>query len=172
MPYCVTTLQIGIRMSHIMSSTSLKSAFDHQGFGEAPVLEVGALEPLQDRWEQAQVETLSGKVVQLNPRELSLWAGRFTAEELDELVIPKRTLARRRAQNEALTVEETDKALRLARISAEADRVFGDPAKSSRWLRKKSAALSGNTPLALLRSETGARAVDDLLGQIDHGMFS
>ena len=159
-----------------MTNASLKSSapapYEHEGFGETPVLGLGALEPLQHKWEQAQAETLDGKAVQLSPRELGLWAGRFTAEELDELVIPKRTLARRRARHEALTVEETDKALRLARISAEADRVFGDPEKSSRWLRKKSAALSGNTPLALLKSETGARAVDDLLGQIDHGMFS
>lgn len=159
-----------------MTSTSSKSnvlaSIEYEGFGEAQVPSLGTLEPLQEKWEQAQAQTLSGKAVQLNPRELSLWAGRFTAEEIDELVIPKRTLARRRAQNEALTVEETDKALRLARVSAEADRVFGDPAKASRWLRKKSAALSGNTPLALLKSETGARAVDDLLGQIDHGLFS
>ena len=159
-----------------MTTASLKSSapasYEHEGFGETPVLGLGAHEPLQHKWEQAQAETLDGKAVQLSPRELGLWAGRFTADELDELVIPKRTLARRRAQNEALTVEETDKALRLARISAEADRVFGDAEKSSRWLRKKSAALAGNTPLALLKSETGARAVDDLLGQIDHGMFS
>lgn len=159
-------------MTATVLRTSLPSSYDMGGFGEAQAPILGTFEPLLDRWEQAQAETLGGKVVQLNPRDLGLWAGRFTAEEIDELVIPKRTLARRRAQNEALTVEETDKALRLARISAEADRVFGDPEKSSRWLRKKSAALSGNTPLALLRSETGARAVDDLLGQIDHGMFS
>ncbi len=142
-----------------------------EGFGEAPASGLIGPDPLQEKWEQAWSQILDGKAVQLSPRELGLWAARFTAEELDELVIPKRTLARRRAQNEALTVEETDKALRLARICTEADRVFGDPRKSSRWLRKQSPALSGNTPLALLKSEAGARAVDDLLGQIDHGMF-
>ena len=56
-------------------------------------------EPLLHKWEQAQAETLEGKAVQLNPRELGPWSERFTAEELDELVIPKRTLARRRAQD-------------------------------------------------------------------------
>ena len=67
--------------------------------------------------------------------------------------------------------EETDKAVRLARISAEADRVFGSTEKSARWLRKTNAALSGQIPLDLLRSETGALAGEVLLGQIDHGMF-
>lgn len=124
------------------------------------------------RWEEAQATVLSGKPLQLHPRELGFWSGRFSAEELDELVIPKRTLARRRARREPLTIEETDKAFRLARISSEADRVFGDPAKAARWLRKPNAALAGNRPLDLLKSETGSRAVDELLGQIDHGMFN
>ena len=126
----------------------------------------------QGKWDEAQAATLNGTPVQLDPRELGFWACRFSGEEMDILVIPKRTLARRKANREKLTIEETDKALRLARVAAEADRVFGDPGKSSRWLRKRNAALGGNSPLDLLKSETGARAVDDLLGQIDHGLFS
>lgn len=133
-----------------------------------------AIEPtsLAAKWEAAQAIALSGRPLQLHPRELGFWSGRFSAEELDELVIPKRTLARRRARREPLTIEETDKAFRLARISSEADRVFGDPARAARWLRKPNAALAGNRPLDLLKSETGSRAVDELLGQIDHGMFN
>ena len=145
---------------------------DSEGFSESHSPAVSAPAQLSVKWEQAQAETLGGKVVQLAPRELGFWAGRFSAEEIDELVIPKRTLARRKARHEPLTVEETDKALRLARVSGEADRVFGDPEKSSRWLRKPNAALAGNRPLDMLKSETGSRAVDELLGQIDHGMFS
>jgi putative toxin-antitoxin system antitoxin component (TIGR02293 family) len=68
-------------------------------------------------------------------------------------------------------VEATDRVLRLARISAEADRVFGDSAKASRWLRRPNPALAGRAPIELLASETGAQAVDELLIQIDHGMF-
>ena len=143
-----------------------------EGFSEAsPAKEINAT-LLTVKWEQAQAESLGGKVVQLQPRELGVWAGHFSLEELDELVIPKRTLARRKARHDALTVEESDKALRLARVSSEADRVFGDPAKSSRWLRKPNVALAGNRPLDLLKSETGSRAIDELLGQIDHGMFN
>lgn len=143
---------------------------DPEGFSEA--FPTSGSSSLGAKWDEAQAETLSGKLIQLQPRELGFWAGRFTSEEIDELIIPKRTLARRKARREALTVEETDKAFRLARISSEADRVFGDPAKSARWLRKPNAALGGNRPLDLLKSETGARAVDELLGQIDHGLFN
>src|SRR5882762_2847148 len=60
----------------------------------------------------------------------------YSEEEIFALVVPKRTLARRRAAGEPLTIEETDKALRLARIAAQAERVFGDAGKAHRWLRK------------------------------------
>jgi len=96
----------------------------------------------------------------------------FSEEEIWALVVPKRTLARRVAGDEPLTVEETDKAIRLERIAALADRVFGDPAKAHRWLRKPKTMLNGATPVAFLASETGARTVEEMLYQIQHGMFA
>lgn len=130
-----------------------------------------AANPLVDVWNKAHRLTLDGKSRALKPVELLDWAERFSGVEMDVLVIPKRTLSRRRSRGESLTVEETDKALRLARISVEADRVFGSPEKSASWLRKPNSALSGQTPLDLLRTEAGALAVEDLMSQIDHGMF-
>jgi putative toxin-antitoxin system antitoxin component (TIGR02293 family) len=96
----------------------------------------------------------------------------YTEAEIFALVIPKRTLARRRAGKELLTVEETDKALRLKRIAVQAERVFGDPAKAYRWLRKPKRALDGATPVAFLASERGARSVEGMLIRIEHGMFA
>jgi putative toxin-antitoxin system antitoxin component (TIGR02293 family) len=94
----------------------------------------------------------------------------YSEDELFTLVIPKRTLARRRAAHEALTVEETDKAMRLRRIATQAQRVFGDPGKAHRWLRKPKRELNGETPIAFLASEEGARIVEEMLHRIDHGM--
>jgi len=96
----------------------------------------------------------------------------YSEEEIFTLVVPKRTLARRRAANEPLTVEETDKALRLARIAVQAERVFGEPEKAHRWLRKAKRELEGETPLAYLASEAGARVVEKMLHRIEHGMFA
>jgi len=96
----------------------------------------------------------------------------FSDEEIWALVVPKRTLARRVADDEPLTIEETDKALRLERIATLADRVFGDPGKAHRWLRQPKSLLDGATPLAFLASEAGARAVEQMLHQIDHGIFA
>ncbi len=101
-----------------------------------------------------------------------LAASGYSEAEIFELVVPKRTLARRQAKREPLTVEETDKALRLVRIADLASRVFGDEVKAHRWLRKPKRALNGETPLAFLASETGARTVEEMLRRIDHGLFA
>lgn len=101
----------------------------------------------------------------------SLAAGGFSDAEIFALVVPKRTLARRQARQERLTVEETDKAVRLARVADLARRVFGDEIKAHRWLRKPKRDLDGVAPLAFLASEAGARTVEAMLHRIDDGMF-
>jgi putative toxin-antitoxin system antitoxin component (TIGR02293 family) len=96
----------------------------------------------------------------------------YSEDEIFALVVPKRTLARRKAANEPLTVEETDKALRLERIAVQAERVFGDADKAHRWLRKAKREIKGETPLAWLASEAGARVVEEMLFRIEHGIFA
>jgi putative toxin-antitoxin system antitoxin component (TIGR02293 family) len=96
----------------------------------------------------------------------------YSDDEIFALVVPKRTLARRLSDGEPLTVEETDKAVRLARIDRLAANVFGEPAKAHRWLRKPKKALGGETPLAYLATEAGARVVEDMLHRIDHGILA
>ncbi len=114
-----------------------------------------------------------GQVMRMSIAEFDrTWAGAFSSTELALTVIPERTLARRRANDEFLTADETEKAIRLARTVLEAKRVFADSDKASRWLRKPNSRFNGQTPLEMLRTETGARAVDEVLGQIDHGIFA
>ncbi|MCA1527656.1 DUF2384 domain-containing protein [Bradyrhizobium yuanmingense] len=69
-------------------------------------------------------------------------------------------------------MEETEKALRLARVDRLAAHVFGDAAKAHRWLDKPKKALRGETPLAYLATEQGARVVEEMLHRIDHGMLA
>lgn len=94
----------------------------------------------------------------------------YSGAEISALVVPKRTLARRRARKELLSVEETDRALRLERIATLAERVFADATKARRWLRKPKRSLNGAAPLAFLASEASARLVEEMLYRIEHGM--
>jgi putative toxin-antitoxin system antitoxin component (TIGR02293 family) len=94
----------------------------------------------------------------------------LSVEELHRLVIPKRTLAHRKARGEPLSPEESDRALRIARIAALADDVFADVGAATQWLRRPTRALDGRAPLDLLASEAGAAIVEDLLMRIAHGI--
>lgn len=113
----------------------------------------------------------ANRLFRIEPAALKRLAN-YSDDEIHALVVPKRTLARRLSDGEPLTVEETDKAVRLARIDRLAANVFGAPAKAHRWLRKPKRALGGETPLAYLATEAGARVVEDMLHRIDHGILS
>ena len=118
-------------------------------------------------------ETVRGRFEVLSLDEtLKLLGKQWLSSEVEQLVIPRRTLARRKQHNETLTREETDRALRLARIAAEANRVFGNRRKAFGWLRAPNKVFSGQAPVALLRTELGAVLVEEALGRIDHGMFA
>ena len=96
----------------------------------------------------------------------------FSEPELFDFVVPRRTLARRRQAGGELSPEESDRAVRLARLTEMAERIFGDPAKAHRWMRKPSPMLEGSIPLALMKTETGAHLVEQALYRIEYGMFA
>ena len=94
----------------------------------------------------------------------------LTDEEIYSLVIPRRTLTHRRARREALSREESDRVVRIARVLALCENVFGDPERGWRWLRAAKRQFQGRAPLQLLATEAGARLVEELLYRIDEGM--
>jgi putative toxin-antitoxin system antitoxin component (TIGR02293 family) len=148
----------------------------------------GAMAPRKSRskheggspsWEQAdtprgsfqEIEQLTGHQFPLPCDSVdALKARGFTSEELYAIVAPRRTLARRKERGEDLTIGESDRVLRIQHISGMADRVFGDHEKAQRWLRERSRVLN-EVPLVLLRSETGARLVEEELHRIDYGIY-
>lgn len=75
-------------------------------------------------------------------------------------------------QHEPLTREESDRAVRLARITALAERVLSDTDKAQHWLHQPKRRFAGRTPLDIMNTETGARLVEEMLYQIDYGLFS
>jgi putative toxin-antitoxin system antitoxin component (TIGR02293 family) len=96
----------------------------------------------------------------------------LTFSEVSEIVISPRTLKHRRARRELLSVEETGRMLRVARILSLADQVFGSHEKALTWLRQVDDRINERTPLSMLQTESGGRLVEDLLWQIDEGVYS
>jgi putative toxin-antitoxin system antitoxin component (TIGR02293 family) len=86
--------------------------------------------------------------------------------------IPERTLARRRAAGR-LAPEESEKLLRLSSIFEKAVELFeGDVSSAVHWLAAPKRALENQTPLQYARTEVGAREVENLIGRLEHGVFS
>jgi putative toxin-antitoxin system antitoxin component (TIGR02293 family) len=102
---------------------------------------------------------------------VSVMAGHgLSADDVHRLILPRRTLSHRRARGERLSREESDRAVRVARIVALADLVFGDEITAGRWLRKPKQRFGGHTPMQMLATEAGARLVEEFLYQIDDGL--
>jgi putative toxin-antitoxin system antitoxin component (TIGR02293 family) len=90
-------------------------------------------------------------------------------QEIERFVIPQRTRRHRQEKNQPLTVEESDKVVRLVRVQTIAEETFGDKDKAKVWLRKPLAALCGEAPLEIAQTESGARVIETLLGKIAWG---
>jgi putative toxin-antitoxin system antitoxin component (TIGR02293 family) len=87
------------------------------------------------------------------------------------LHLPPRTLARRKKSGR-LSADESDRLLRLARVVARAAEVFGSDERAGAWLRGSVRALGGVRPLDLLDTDLGAQQVEQVLGRIEHGVYS
>lgn len=93
-------------------------------------------------------------------------------KDIYEVVIPPRTLKHRKARKEPLSVDESDKLVRLVRAFDKAVQVFGGQEKALAWITKPKKRFEGRTPIQMLRTEFGGRLVEEMLGQIDQGMFA
>lgn len=93
----------------------------------------------------------------------------FSKQEIEHFIIPARTLRHRRAKREPLSIEESDRVVRLARIQSLAEDVFGDVDKANRWLREGLGVLDGKPPLEVARTESGVRLIEQVLAKIDWG---
>lgn len=101
----------------------------------------------------------------------------ITKDEFHRIVIPLRTYRHRkerlnRGENEMLTPDESDKAVRAARVLALAERVFANRDKALSWMRKPKKRFDGETPMDMLRTEAGGRLVEEMLIQVDEGIFA
>lgn len=74
------------------------------------------------------------------------------------------------AKHQSLSKEESDKAVRVASVTAMAEQVFGGSERAWRWLRKTRRRFDGKTPIDMLATEAGSRLVEEMIAQIDDGM--
>jgi putative toxin-antitoxin system antitoxin component (TIGR02293 family) len=93
------------------------------------------------------------------------------ADVLEWLSISPRTWVRRKQQG-VLDLLEGDRVARLVRLTRRAAAVLGGSSEASTWLTTPQRALARRTPFEVASTEVGAEAVFQLLGRIEHGVFS
>lgn len=81
-------------------------------------------------------------------------------------VVPSATFKRR----SRLSPDESERTERLARIIALAEALTDDKDEARAFLNRQHPLLDGETPVALARTELGARRVEQLLYAIEHGL--
>jgi putative toxin-antitoxin system antitoxin component (TIGR02293 family) len=91
-------------------------------------------------------------------------------KEIYSVIMPRRTLQHRRTRKEKLSREESDRAVRLARLAALTEKVFGDFEEGMYWLRTTKKRFNNRAPIAMMETEAGSRLVEEALYQIDEGM--
>jgi putative toxin-antitoxin system antitoxin component (TIGR02293 family) len=105
-------------------------------------------------------------------QELESRSGLATSQIASVIGLPERTLARRKASGR-LSPDESERLLRISSVFEDAVDLFeGDVASAVKWLTTPRKALGNQPPLAYSRTEPGAREVENLVGRLEHGIFS
>lgn len=86
--------------------------------------------------------------------------------------ITPRTLARRRNENR-LSPDESDRLVSISRLLALAIDLFGGRVENAtRWFTAPNRALGMRAPIDVARTAIGSREVEDLIGRLEHGVYS
>ena len=95
-----------------------------------------------------------------------------TEERLAELLDISRATLHRRKKIGQLERAESDRLARFQRLYLHAEAAFGGAEEARSWLGTPALAFHWETPLDYADTEIGAQAVEQLLGRIEHGIFS
>jgi putative toxin-antitoxin system antitoxin component (TIGR02293 family) len=83
-----------------------------------------------------------------------------------------RTAARRLSGHARLKPTETERTVRIARLLCKAEDLFAGREEAAAWFNRPLEVFNGKSPLEMCRTEPGARAVEQTLGRIEHGVFA
>jgi len=144
-------------MSHPTSEFARITAFLGTDLGRGRRAEVDFIRELRRGLPASSFKRATAEL-DVSASELSRWLG-----------LNRRTLVRRKTR---LSTTESSRLFRLARLYARASEVLDGRAAAARWLRRPQRALGGEIPLALLDTDAGALAVEQLLGRIEDSVVT
>jgi putative toxin-antitoxin system antitoxin component (TIGR02293 family) len=96
-----------------------------------------------------------------------IFTGKAEQKQLMNRIVPEATFKRRR---DRLSAAESERTERVARVVANAEYVWDAREDARRFLTTPHPALRGKTPVDAAMTELGARQVEEILGNIFHGL--
>lgn len=87
-------------------------------------------------------------------------------------LIPISTIKRRLKNDERFSTQESDVMYRLALLIKLATDLFGSEQRALEWMREEVYGLNGKRPIDMISTTVDFEAVRDLIGRIEHGVFS
>lgn len=97
----------------------------------------------------------------------------FSTPEVSSIIgLTKNTRSRRKKVNK-LSSDESDKLYRFTEVfQAALDLFEGDSEAAHAWMKSPVVGLGEEAPVSLLRTSAGSEMVLDLIGRLEHGVFS
>lgn len=117
----------------------------------------------QDIHELIEAGFLAARVKMLCDRGTLSAAGR-------DQIIALKTLKKRLANGQRLSVNQIDRLFRVVHITAMAEVLFESDEKARRWLSKPKTRFSGKSPISMLSTSQGTRQVEEMLVQLAEGL--
>ena len=87
-------------------------------------------------------------------------------------LIPVSTIKRRLKNEERFNTQESDAIYRLAMLLKIATELFDDEERALGWMRENVYGLGGKRPLDMVSTTVDFEIVKDLIGRLEHGVFS
>ncbi len=104
------------------------------------------------------------QLLQKIPLSINEWA--------DILHLSNRTLQRYQKEKKSFETLQSERILEIAALYNYGSDVLGNAESFESWMNSKVIALGGAKPKSLLDSSYGITMVKDVLGRIEHGVFS
>lgn len=103
-------------------------------------------------------------------REIQEMSSLTDKELSDILPISQRQLSRYAADHK-LNKEITSHLIQLVDLFQKGFQLFGQH-KFKQWIRTKNKVLNNNTPVELMDTSIGIEMIEDVIGRIEHGVYS
>jgi putative toxin-antitoxin system antitoxin component (TIGR02293 family) len=132
---------------------------------------VESLEELGDLSQTGLIEAITAGLPAQLARELVRKMGTTMEHMASLLRLNPRTL-QRRIDEGVLSLSESERLWELSRLFFRAVAVLESEPSAVHWFKNPLQVLGGETPLSYARTTVGVRELENILGRIEHGVYS